>query len=60
MRGGSRRQSNCAGTGLKVAGRARGDGAMRVIRCPECKRLVAVNYDGRVRHHVAALLKEKA
>jgi hypothetical protein len=51
-----RRQADCPETGVKVFGRhARGGGLNRRIRCPQCGRDVAINYDGTLRHHVALL-----
>lgn len=55
----NRRQASpdCAGTGQKVASSWRGPGSSRVTECASCGRRVAVNYDGRIRHHVARLAR---
>lgn len=51
------RQSDCPGSGRKVASSWRGPGNARETECSSCGRRVAVNYDGRVRHHVARLAR---
>lgn len=49
------RQPDCPGSGRKVGVRKTKLLRSRDIVCPDCGRTIAINYDGRIRHHVAAL-----
>ena len=49
------RQPDCPGTGRKVGQRKAKILRSRDIVCPECGRVIAINYDGRIRYHVAQL-----
>lgn len=47
------RQPNCPATGRKVARRAKVAGIGRSQRCPDCGRVMHINYDGTISRHVA-------
>ena len=54
-------QPNCDGVGRKVGtvnrkAPGRVQARYRDVVCPDCGRTVAINYDGRIRHHVRKLL----
>jgi tRNA(Ile2) C34 agmatinyltransferase TiaS len=48
------RQPDCPGSGMRMDSRQADFGKRRHWRCPHCRRVgLAVNYDGRLRRHVA-------
>ena len=56
MRGSANSRTNpCSGTGRQVARRGNQQGQQ--VRCQQCGRMVAVNYDGTLRWHKAATRK---